>query len=70
MLGAALALEFQRSVPMYTRLTSTLPLISISGDVVRLIRGEWSGVEGGGWSRFKRFYLKIVFTFFYIFNLF
>ncbi|KAJ6939638.1 hypothetical protein NC651_005949 [Populus alba x Populus x berolinensis] len=31
---------------MDTRLTSTLPLISISGDVVRLIRGEWSGVEG------------------------
>ncbi|KAJ6954744.1 hypothetical protein NC652_006248 [Populus alba x Populus x berolinensis] len=29
---------------MYTRLTSTLPLISISGDVVRLIRGGWSGV--------------------------
>jgi hypothetical protein len=59
MIGASPLLGISATITMYTRLTSTLPLISISGHVVRSIRGEWSGVEGGGWSRLKRFFLKI-----------
>ncbi|KAL9359449.1 hypothetical protein Peur_047572 [Populus x canadensis] len=48
MIGASPLLGISATITMYTRLTSTLPLISISGHVVRSIRGEWSGVEGGG----------------------